>query len=372
MTHKRGIYSPGHIWSNINYLSQVLRRKPAFLARLAQNYVKLFTNPKRPPLRLIDVALTYKCNFRCSHCSALVMDRADRLPLTVAEYQVVAKKLLKAGTLVVNFTGGEPFVRRDIYEVIAAFEPSKTLIAVQTNASLVTEERLRKLREIGVDSIGVSIDGADPETHDSFRKHPGAFEKAVRALQMAKELGFNLSISYCLTHDNIRSEDREKVEELSKEYGTYLNYNLAVPIGFWAGKFDGLITPSDRQYLLNLLEEYPQSKTDFETTYFQKGCAAIKEKLYITAYGEVMPCPFIQVGFGNLVHEDVEVIRGRALQYKYFSDYAPVCLAAEDKGFILNTRCYSEEVAGQKMPIPYTEAFVDPAAARGNGTYPKI
>lgn len=357
------MYSARHAMVNFRYISRIVSRKPLFLARLLRNYALTSLKPARPPLRFVDVAVTYKCTMHCEHCSALHMEKRELNYLTPEQYIDVARKLLRAGVLVVNITGGEPLIRPDLTEVITAFQPSKCLIAVQTNASLLTEDILRALRSAGVDSIGISIDSADAKTHDAFRRHPGAFKKAEWALKAAASMGFNVGISYVLSHDNLHSTDRQAIEALSKKFGALLNYNLAVPIGHWAGKTDNLITKEDREYLNSLLELYPQSKTDFETNYFKKGCGTIKEKLYVNAYGEVMPCPFIQVSFGNILHDEVKTIQDRAFQYRYFADYAPCCLAAEDKEFIRNTRCYAKDADTYGAPIPYTQAFVDEAAA---------
>ncbi len=359
MTDPRKPYSLGHIRYNVEYLARVLRHKPLFLARLAGNYLRLPFCPDRPPLRFVDIAVTYRCNMRCSHCSATCLAQKGRPELTVDQYRLIGARLRRAGALAVNFTGGEPLLRKDILEVIRAFEPEKLLVAVQTNASLLTRERLRDLKRAGVDSLGISIDGPDAETHDSFRNTPGAYEKAVKGLEMASELGFNVGISYCLTHHNLHSDERRGIVALSRRYGTTLNYNLAVPIGFWAGRFDGLLRPEDRRFLLAELERYPASKTDHETNYFRKGCGAIKEKLYVTAYGDVMPCPFIHVGFGNLLDDEVESIRDRALAYRYFRRYTPHCLAAEDMDFIGNVKCYQPGHDGGQAPLPHEQAFVD-------------
>jgi hypothetical protein len=76
-----------------------------------------------------------------------------------------------------------------------------------------------------------------------------------------------------------------------------------------------------------------------------------------------MPCPFIQVSFGNVLFDDVEVIRDRAFQYSYFKEYVPHCIAAEDMQFIQNTWCYSKEASNMQLPLSHTEAFKDRDAA---------
>lgn len=351
------MYSINHIFVNVQYLLNVLRRKPLFLARLVKNYILAIIHPLRPPLRFADIAITYKCTMRCEHCSASVLLDNQKTELTVEEYRVVADKLIKAGLLVVNLTGGEPTIRNDLKEIVKAFQPDKLFVTIQTNASLLMEEQLRELKSIGVDGINISIDSVDAKTHDAFRHSPGTFEKAVKLVKTAKRLGLKVGISYVLSHENLYLEDRVKMVAFSKEYETLLNYNLASPIGFWRGKLNNLITAEDRQYLLQLLEEYPYSKTDFETNYFIKGCGAIKEKVYISAYGDVMPCPFIHIGFGNILTDDFEDIRDRAFQYRYLKPYHKQCLAAEDLDFIKNTVCYDKTATFEQLPIDHTKAF---------------
>ena len=352
-------YGIKHIIVNVNYLLRVICRKPMFLLRLIRNYILLVIRPSRPPLRFIDVAVSYKCNMKCTHCSATEMLRKGCKDMTLEEYRIAADKLIKAGVLVVNITGGEPLLRQDLYEIIKAFKPDRTMIAVQTNALLLDEKRLGALKAVGVDSIGISLDGASSDIHDSFRKTTGAFDHGIKMIEIAKKMGFNVGISYCLTHHNINTKDNLQIIDLSKKYGTMLNYNLAVPIGFWKGNYDGMITKEDRILLDRMREEYPFSKTDFETNYFQKGCGAIKEKLYINAYGEVMPCPFIQITFGNILRDDVDILRDRAFQYGYFRNYARCCLAAEDMEFIKNLKCYDKNADQHQLPILHDQAFHD-------------
>jgi len=356
------MYSLKHIWVNVKYLSKILFKKPVFVTRLLRNYILIFTKYRgqaKKPIRFIDIALTYKCNMKCEHCSALDMQIDERKPLTLEEYKIISKKLLKAGALVFNFTGGEPLLRPDLLEIIKLFKPKKSVIAIQTNASLLTREKMIEFKKIGVDSIGISIDSAKADEHDKFRSFKGAFKNAIEVLKIGKELGFNMGISYCVTKSNLRSEDREGIENISKKYDTMLNYNLAVPIGFWRDNEDELFVDGDREYLNTLMEKYPKSKTDFETNYFDKGCGAIKEKLYITSYGEVIPCPFIQVSYGNLLTEEFEEIRDRAIVSKDFDHYHQSCLAAEDREFIKKTKCYHKEYENSQMPMYYKEAFYE-------------
>lgn len=352
------MYSFNHIMTNVKYVLRVLARKPLFFLRLAKNFIKIpFVRGTMMPLRFADIAVTYNCNMCCKHCSSLPLKK-DRPLLSIDDYRKIFDEMAKAGLLVVNFTGGDPFTRKDFFKIIEVMKPKRFLVAVQTNGYAVTREKLEKLKILGVDSINVSIDSHEANEHDSFRNTPKAFEKAIHTLNLAQEMGFNVGISYCLTRQNLYSEGRRKIFELSKEHSAMLNYNLAVPIGFWRGNYDSMLTASDRKYLLELLEKEPNTKTDFETNYYQKGCGAIKEKVYVTAYGDIMPCPFIQINFGNILIDNINSIRRRALKYPYFYKYHARCIAAEDLSFIQNVRCYDPEYNGE-LPIDHHSAFAN-------------
>ena len=149
------MYRLNHMLANMRYLLGVLLRKPLFFLRLLRNYATLPFRPAKPMLRFADIAITYKCTMHCEHCSALHMERSDKAPMTVDDFRLVARKLLRAGALVFNFTGGEPLLRKDLPEIIRAFKPGRALIAVQTNASLL--EHIPVLSSLFSDSNPVAL-----------------------------------------------------------------------------------------------------------------------------------------------------------------------------------------------------------------------
>lgn len=359
-------YSHRHFAVNFRFLAKISLKKPVFLSRLVRNYARALANPNRPPIRLVDVALTYDCNMDCIHCSAKGLEQPDQRLLTSKDYKKIAKKLLDAGVLIVNFTGGEPLLRKDLGRIIKCFSPKKTLISISTNGIFLTPEKLDELKTFGVDSINISLDAANPSLHDAIRNSPGSFEKALNAAKTAAKKRFKVNLCYVLTSQNLHTADLDRLITIGNEIGANVHYNLAVPIGAWKTESENLLTPKDRRDLNALMEKFPHSRTDQETNYFRKGCGAIKEKLYITAYGDVMPCPFIQVSFGDILTDSISQIRQNAFLYRYFNKYPPVCLAAEDMEFIKNTRCYGKDAQNRPMPVFHTKAFKDLQAALVN------
>ena len=115
-----------------------------------------------------------------------------------------------------------------------------------------------------------------------------------------------------------------------------LVFALAVSAGRWQDSKDILLTEEDLGHIHELTAESPYIRTDFEANYRHSGCGAVKEILYLTPYGDVLPCPFIHKSLGNAKEESIKEIRDRALENKYFKDYWQKCLAACDKEFMEN------------------------------------
>ncbi len=290
----------------------------------------------------MDVALDYRCNMNCTHCSAANMKNKGRKPISLADFTRIAHDLYREGCLLYHFTGGEPLLRTDLEDFVRATNPARSIISVQSNGLLATKERLVSLKKAGVDIFNVSIDSGIPEENDRFRNMKGAFEKGLDAIDTAREIGLNVSISTCVSHDNIRSEGFRRIIDLTARKKVWCYFNLAVPIGNWKNCQDFMLTEQDQRLWREIMEKNPHCRIDLKSNWHRVGCGAVKEKGYLTAYGDFMTCPFIQVSLGNLIEEPVSLIRKRAMKVREFADYNRRCLAAEEYDFIKKTPCYND------------------------------
>lgn len=333
--------------SNVGLIGKVFIRKPKFLARTIANFTRAtLLNEHR--MRFMDIAVDYACNLSCTHCSALPMHRPGEQPLSVEEYKKIADDLRREGVVLFHFTGGEPLLRLDLEEIIRAFSPDKCCISIQSNGFPATPKRLQSLRAAGVDIFCVSLDSGIEKEHDQFRGRDGSYKKVMEVLGLAKDLGFITTVSTCVSHENIRSEGLHKVIALTKEMGISCQFNLAVPTGHWQDNTAIVLTEEDKIEVRRLLKENRHCRLDLYHNWSKVGCGTIKEKLYLNPYGDVMPCPFIQVAFGNLKHETVRNVRENAFKIEQFREYWPECLAAEDRDFMAQVTRFSE---GSKAPI---------------------
>ena len=134
-----------------------------------------FSKDKKP---VVVWNMTKRCNLKCVHCyaQAVPVDGAD--DISTEQAKTMIDDLAAYGAPVMLFSGGEPLVRKDLVE-LASHATSKGMRAViSTNGTLITKEKARELKGVGLSYVGISLDGME-EVHDRFRGVPGAFRKAL-------------------------------------------------------------------------------------------------------------------------------------------------------------------------------------------------
>ncbi len=248
-----------------------------------------------------------------------------------------------------NITGGEPLLVPWLDDLIGILEPARHYITVQTNAMLLTPDRARRLARLGVNCITTSVDSIDPAEHDEFRGRRGAFDQTFEGVANARAAGMQILIGGTVTHQNLRSDELKQLIEKANEVGAIFLLNVAVPCGNWAGNRDVILRDGDREYLGRLMEQYPRTTTDHEVGRNAIGCPAGMEKVYITPHGEVLPCPFIHVSFGNVLDTPLTEIVAKTQRVPYFADYQNVCIAGEDPQFHAEVL---DKVSASDLPAP--------------------
>jgi MoaA/NifB/PqqE/SkfB family radical SAM enzyme len=148
-------------------------------------------------------------------------------------------------------SGGEPLYRPDIFQ-LARFATEKGIrVALATNGTLVTKQVARKIVDSGVRRVSISLDGADSQTHDTFRGIPGAFEAAIYGLRNLKELGMSVQIKTTIARLN--SKQLPAVLDLSREIGAdALHTFLLVPVGCGVDIAESqMVPPQEYEEMLN-------------------------------------------------------------------------------------------------------------------------
>ena len=263
----------------------------------------------------LTLAVTNRCPYRCWHCYNAGRSQKD-LPLETL--RSVIADLQELGAVLVNLTGGEPLVRRDLAEIAAAFD-DRTCLIMNTTGFGLTPERARQLRDSGVFAVGFSLDSTDAAEHDRMRGHEGAFRIALDGLSMARDAGLYPYVISVATREFLDPERFWPFLRFARDRGA-LEVNLLEPCatGKLAGETDVLLSDAERRRIL----EYQHAAANDESlpivsclTYLESceafGCGAGLTHLYIDGSGEVCPCNLVPVSFGNVGDEPLSAILDR-------------------------------------------------------------
>ncbi len=172
--------------------------------------------------------LIRKCNLACKHCytNSGFKDYADEL--STEQAYATMDELKKAKVPVIIFSGGEPLLRDDIYDLSRKSKEMGFYTALSTNGTLINEENIEKIAAINYNYVGISLDGLW-DVHDKFRGKKGAFQESLNAIRLCKKHGIKVGIRFCLTQytasdfDNLLRFVEE--ENIDKFYMSHLNYS---------------------------------------------------------------------------------------------------------------------------------------------------
>ena len=235
----------------LEYFKDITTRKG--LANVLKGIAKYgVTRPQKlyaPFLVVWD--FTSMCNLRCKHCYSSAGEFAPD-ELTKEEKYNVVDQLADAGVVAVAFSGGEPLISKDFFEIAKYAHERGMYVSVASNGTLITKEVAKKLRRIGVRYIEISLDSTDPEVHDEFRGVKGAWGKTVQGIKNCVEAGITTCIATTATKYNY--EDIPKMVDLAikLKVDRFIHFNF-IPTRRGREILDQDITPEQRERLLNFL-----------------------------------------------------------------------------------------------------------------------
>ena len=157
-----------------------------------------FSKDKKP---VVVWNITRRCNLKCVHCYAHAKNQEFKDELTTEEGLKLLDDLADFGVPVVLFSGGEPLMRKDL-STLAEYAVSKGMRAViSTNGTLITEEKARELKKIGLSYVGISLDGMK-KVNDRFRGVAGAYEMALKGIENCKKAGIKVGLRFTINKHN--------------------------------------------------------------------------------------------------------------------------------------------------------------------------
>ena len=200
--------------------------------RISQ-YMRAIRNPapiqpaRTPSGPVVIWNLIRRCNLTCKHCYSISADTHFKGELSTEEAYTVLDDLKQYGVPVLILSGGEPLLRPDIFEISHRAKAMGFYVGLSTNGTLITEENIQQIADVGYDYVGISIDGLE-QTHDEFRRLEGAFQQSMQGIDLCQQHGIKVGLRFTLTQEN--AKDLEPLLELTeargidKFYLSHLNY----------------------------------------------------------------------------------------------------------------------------------------------------
>ena len=207
---------------------------------------------------------TNACDLACRHCRAEAIPENDPLSLTFEEAKRLLEQVDSFGKPrpIFIFTGGDPFKRADLFDLLAYGNELGLAMAVSPSGTpLLNEANLRRVKENGAKAISLSIDGSTPERHDDFRQVPGSFALTTNGWKTAQKVGLKLQLNTTVTRYNL--DDLPEIFRLVLEYGAMTwSVFFLVPTG--RGKAEDEVSPAEYEAVMHFLydcSKYISAKT---------------------------------------------------------------------------------------------------------------
>ena len=163
-----------------------------------------FSADKKP---VVVWNVTRACNLKCIHCYAHAVGRSRETELTTEQAKTMIDDLAQFGVPVLLFSGGEPLVRPDLVE-LARYAVAKGMRAViSTNGTLITQEKAKELKSVGLSYVGVSLDGMEA-INDQFRGKKGAFRDAMEGIRNCQDAGLKVGLRFTINRMNMGEVSR--------------------------------------------------------------------------------------------------------------------------------------------------------------------
>jgi len=334
-------------------------------------------------LRMIAWEVTRSCNLSCVHCRAA----AERGPypgeLSTDECKRLLREVASFARPTIILTGGEPLMRADIFDIASYGSEMGLRMVMAPNGTLVTPEAARRLVEVGIQRISISLDAASEAEHDAFRGVPGAFQGAISGIRAAREAGLPFQINSTITRLNL--DQMEGILRMAVEMGAAaLHIFLLVPTGRAEEMKDQELSPEDYEKTLHwfydqrgrvplalkatcaphyyrILRQRARqagksvTREDYGLDAVTRGCLGGISFCFISHMGKVQPCGYLELDCGNVLREGIQRVWEESVIFQKLRDvdgyegkcgyceYRQVCGGCRARAYAITGNYLAEE-----------------------------
>ena len=309
------------------------------------------------------------CNFKCEHCCEEPYMSRDlkartgaidpRKQMEIADYAELSRQADDYGIFRFVLTGGEALIMKNLDELIEAVDPYKHLVILDTNGWTFDEERAKWFADIGGYKAQISLDSYVEAEHDSFRNKPGSYKRVMKAITASKQAGLELLLSTCIVKDRVFSQEFSDFMKFCADDDVPLYVTLAKPVGSAREHDEWVVTKRDVDRLKALEDEF-DIFTHMSPSYGHPGkCITVKGINTVNHDGEIVPCTYMDLSIGNIMHEPLGNVLDRGMKNKWLGPYRDECIIGENMEFIT---FHNDTVADHLketpyLPVPYEKGF---------------
>lgn len=306
------------------------------------------------------ISVTSACAFRCQHCYQHLDKGADSPLEPILD---AARDLQDHGTAFINIEGGDPFLAYERLRRLCEVIDDRSEIWVNSAGKGVSLERLLELKSLGLTAVMFSLHSHDPETMNRFMGRPDAWTTMQKAVELCHQAGVAVAFNSCLTLEQFADGTFEAVMEQALAFGACLiqlikpkaagNWLHARHTAFPPESLAAIIDQVSRYNCSWSYRRYPSISAQIvEESPEVFGCTAGgSDRFYLNAKGDVQPCEFLNISFGNINQEPFKVIFDR--MRKTFDRPGETWLCEKYSAAISRTMADKKI---DSLPLPLTES----------------
>jgi len=254
----------------------------------------------------VQLDLTCRCNERCIHC---YLDHEDHGEMTTAEIKGLLDQLADAGVFFLILSGGEIFLRKDLFEIVEHARKLLFSVKLKTNAVMIRKAKAERIARLGVESVQISVYSHKAEVHDAITLLPGSFKRTIEGARLLKAAGVKVSFANVLMQHN--ADDYPEVQALAQSMGAVYHVDATITPMMDGDRsiLDLNVEPETLEQvfrdatLVGNVEEFcappagPLAEPDAMDTL---PCSAGHTACYVSPYGDVYPCVQFPLPSGNV------------------------------------------------------------------------
>lgn len=280
---------------------------------------------------------TKRCNLFCEHCYRESSPDADcSTELSTEEGKTLLEDAAKAGFKIIIFSGGEPLLRKDIFELMEYTYDLNMIPALGTNGILLSEEIAAKLKEHHTSAVSISLDSLDADKHDAFRRCHGSHALAIKSIDSCLKAGLKVQINFTVTKRNV-GELKDIIDYADSKSCSCFFFFL-VDVGRGKDVYKYALNKEEYKYAIDfILDKSKKVSVDLKPTCapqfmveardkkipmrYTRGCIAGISYCCVLPNGDVHICPYSPIKAGSIREQSFDNIWKNSSVFKSLRDF---------------------------------------------------